>query len=64
MVVVLGLAISTALAALSFYTVERWAMRYRDGQGGRSVGASPRSPSAAARSRQGAGQPVTAAALR
>ena len=63
-VVVLGLAISTALAALSFYTVERWAMRYRDGQGGRSVGAAPRSSSAPARSRQGAGQPMTAAALR
>lgn len=28
--VVLGLLISTALSALSFYTVERWAMRYRD----------------------------------
>ena len=25
-----GLALSTALAALSFYTLERWAMRYRD----------------------------------
>nr|WP_245606863.1 acyltransferase [Simplicispira psychrophila] len=30
-VVVLGLLISTALSALSFYTLERWAMRYRDG---------------------------------
>ncbi len=29
-VVVLGLAISTALAALSYYTVERWALRQRD----------------------------------
>lgn len=29
-VVVLGLLISTALAAASFYTLERWAMRYRD----------------------------------
>ena len=29
-VVVAGLALSTALAALSFYTLERWAMRYRD----------------------------------
>ena len=29
-VVVLGLAISTALAALSYYTVERWALRRRD----------------------------------
>ena len=28
--VVLTLLISTALAALSFYTLERWAMRYRD----------------------------------
>ena len=32
-VVVLGLLISTALSALSFYTLERWAMRYRDGSG-------------------------------
>jgi peptidoglycan/LPS O-acetylase OafA/YrhL len=31
-VVVLGLLISTALSALSFYTLERWAMRYRDGR--------------------------------
>ena len=30
-VVVAGLAISTLLAALSFYTLERWAMRMRDG---------------------------------
>ena len=29
-VLVLGLAISAALAALSFYTVERWALRWRD----------------------------------
>ncbi len=29
-VVVLGLAISVALSALSFYTVERWALRWRD----------------------------------
>ncbi len=29
-VVVLALAISVALAALSFHTVERWALRYRD----------------------------------
>ena len=29
-VVVAGLAISTLLAALSFYTIERWAMRMRD----------------------------------
>ena len=28
--VVAGLLISTALSALSFYTVERWALRYRD----------------------------------
>ena len=28
--VVAGLLISTALSALSFYTVERWAMRHRD----------------------------------
>ncbi|MFD2753755.1 acyltransferase family protein [Comamonas terrae] len=27
-----GVLISTALAALSFYTVERWALRYRDGR--------------------------------
>lgn len=30
-VVVVGLALSSALAALSFYTLESWAMRYRDG---------------------------------
>jgi len=30
--VVLGFAISTALAALSFYTIERWALRRRDAQ--------------------------------
>ena len=35
-VVVLTLLVSTALAALSFYTVERWAMRYRDAGGQRS----------------------------
>lgn len=29
-VVVAGLAISVALSALSFYTIERWAMRWRD----------------------------------
>ena len=29
-VVVLGLAISAALAALSLYTIERWALRWRD----------------------------------
>ena len=29
-VVVLGLGISTALAALSYYTIERWALRRRD----------------------------------
>ncbi len=29
--VVLGFALSTALAALSYWTVERWAMRLRDG---------------------------------
>ncbi|MDU7588842.1 MAG: acyltransferase, partial [Acidovorax sp.] len=29
-VVVLGFLISAALAALSYYTVERWAMRWRD----------------------------------
>lgn len=63
-VVLLGLVISTALAALSFYTVERWAMRYRDGQGGKGagVGAGPRG--ARAGQRQNAGQPATAAALR
>nr|WP_206041804.1 acyltransferase [Acidovorax sp. SRB_14] len=39
-VVVLGLLISTALAALSFHTLERWAMRYRDGaQHGNARGA-------------------------
>lgn len=31
-VVVLGLAISAALAALSYHTIERWALRRRDGQ--------------------------------
>ena len=31
--VVLGLALSAALAALSYYTVERWALRLRDGGG-------------------------------
>ena len=30
-VVVLGLALSTALAALSYHTIERWALRRRDG---------------------------------
>ena len=30
--VVLGFTISTALAALSFYTIERWALRRRDAQ--------------------------------
>lgn len=30
LVVVLGLAISVALSALSFYTIERWALRLRD----------------------------------
>lgn len=33
-VVILTLAISTALAALSFHTIERWALRYRDRKGG------------------------------
>ena len=39
-VVLLTLLISTALAALSFYTLERWAMRYRDagGHGNGSAG--------------------------
>lgn len=37
-VVLLGLLISTALSALSFYTLERWAMRYRDGGGRRDAG--------------------------
>ncbi|MFX7010062.1 hypothetical protein ABTI12_20435, partial [Acinetobacter baumannii] len=31
-VVVLGLAISVVLSALSFYTIERWALRMRDGE--------------------------------
>ena len=31
-VVVLGLIISVALSALSFYTIERWALRIRDGK--------------------------------
>ncbi len=31
-VVALGLAISVALSALSFYTIERWALRMRDGE--------------------------------
>ena len=31
-VIIAGLAISTLLAAISFYTIERWAMRMRDGR--------------------------------
>ena len=31
-VVVAGLIISVALSALSFYTIERWALRVRDGK--------------------------------
>ena len=45
-VVVLALAISVALAALSFYTIERWALRYRDRDhkngGSKPVGPAPR----------------------
>ena len=37
MVIVLGLPISTALAALSFYTIERWALRLRDRRGHQAV---------------------------
>jgi hypothetical protein len=40
--VVAGLLISTALSALSFYTVERWAMRHRDLGRARSPSASLR----------------------
>ncbi|AVP57592.1 acyltransferase family protein [Pulveribacter suum] len=36
--VALGLALSTALAALSYWTVERWAMRLRDGGPPRPAG--------------------------
>ena len=62
-VVLLGLAISTALAALSFYTVERWAMRYRDGQGRSGSGAGSRGASAGQRQNAGS-RPVVATALR
>ena len=61
-VVVLGLVISTVLAAASFYTVERWAMRYRDGPGGRGVGAGSRGASTGPR--QSGGPPATVTALR
>lgn len=61
-VVVLGLVISTSLAAASFYTVERWAMRYRDGPGGRGVGAASRG--ARTGQRQSGGPPATVTALR
>ncbi len=40
-VVVLALVISTGLSALSFYTVERWAMRYRDRQRDTKTGKAP-----------------------
>lgn len=40
-VVVLGLAISCALAALSYHTVERWALRWRDRRAPASVGHPP-----------------------
>jgi peptidoglycan/LPS O-acetylase OafA/YrhL len=42
-VVVAGLAISVALSALSFYTIERWALRMRDGQG-KDGGRQPQRP--------------------
>ena len=62
-VVVLGLIISTALAALSFYTLERWAMRYRGGKG--RAGASAGGPrSAGAEPRKSGGQQAIAGALR
>ena len=62
-VVVLTLVISTALAALSFYTVERWAKRLRAGGGWRrGSGARPAVAVAPVR-RDPAGRPVLATAL-
>ncbi|MEG1279646.1 MAG: acyltransferase [Comamonas sp.] len=43
MVILLGLPLSAAFAALSFYTVERWALRWRDG----AARGAPRGPKAA-----------------
>lgn len=43
--VMLGFALSTALAALSYWTVERWAMRLRDGRAPRA-GGQPQQPAA------------------
>lgn len=40
--VIAALVISTALSALSFYTVERWALRYRDGSKPRLPDAKPK----------------------
>ncbi len=37
MVIVIGLPLSAAFAALSFYTVERWALRWRDTRGAAAV---------------------------
>ena len=62
-VVGLGLAISTALSALSFYTLERWVMRYRDGLGGSAAVAKSRDARASQR-HPNPGQPVAATALR
>ena len=54
-VVVLTLLISTAFAALSFYTLERWAMRYRDA---RPSSQDPRTRSAPPASASGASRPA------
>ena len=54
-VVVLTLLISTAFAALSFYTLERWAMRYRDA---RPSSQDPGARSAPPASASGAGRPA------
>ncbi len=66
LVVPLALAISTALAALSFYTVERWALNFRD-RHPRAGGASS-SPSASAQAarpaRSQARSPALASAAR
>ena len=60
-VVVAGLAISTLLAALSFYTIERWAMRMRDGgkpplKPAEAASAQPQSPASSAAKPQGNAQ--------
>ena len=60
-VVVAGLAISTLLAALSFYTIERWAMRMRDAgkpplKPAEAASAQPQSPASSAAKPQGNAQ--------